>query len=130
MQQLARYSIAFAFDNARSEVIVAQCQVRISPSAVQAQERRRSLFAQLRAWHIAIVTVFVGMGQTLAPAHIPHKTFLMSGEVATVAEQPVVRLILAADVCLHRTSRQDGSRLEQQNAGHGVAAVHQACRAT
>ena len=85
-EQFARNCVAFAFHDARVEVVIAELQMREAPVFHQADLGRKCPFIELGIRHIAIVSVFVGMGVFLAVAGIPNEAFLVACKVDRAAK--------------------------------------------
>ena len=77
--------IALAFGHRGDEVVVTQLQVTEAPAAVYAQHAAEGTLGKLRAEHISVALVLVGMGGFLTEAGVPHDAFLVAAHVQRVA---------------------------------------------
>ena len=75
--QFARILVTFTLHDAGCLVEGCHRQVTVSPPFVETDHKPACPFRKLRAWHIAVGLVLVGMGILIRKSRIPHKALLM-----------------------------------------------------
>ena len=116
--------MVFSHD-ARFDMIVGQFQVAVAPVLVESHHHARSLFGELRVFHLVVNAVLVFAGSFLTPASVPDESLLIARKVDGVVPEVGIRLPSAAHGGLHRAEGLDGGIVENNDAGHGIRAVHQ-----
>ena len=95
---------------------------------VKSQHQSSCTLLKLRARHIAIHLILIGVRHLVAEARIPYEALLIAGEVQRIVEKAVVRLIFRAHICLHLALGQGGRSVQNQHTSHCITSVHQAGR--
>ena len=123
--ELSRLSITLTLDDARSLVIGCPRQPRVAPPFLKSQHQAARHLLELRARHVPVVFVFVGMCHLAAPTGIPHQPHLVSTHVERIAQQAIVGLVLRGDIAPQFTFRQRRWPVEDDDTRHRVRTVHQ-----
>ena len=128
MFQFARLGVALALDDAWRQVVGRCRQSRVPPPFVHAQHQASCLFAKLRTRHVVVIFILIRVRHLLAPARVPHKTFLVAGHLQRVVEEAVIGLVFRTDIGAHVALGQCRLRMHDDHTSHRVRAVHQRCR--
>ena len=126
--QLSRFLISFSLHDARSEMIIIECEVRMPHSVVPAEKLRESLLSERRTEYVTIVFVLVGMRHLAAVSGVPNESALVAGKVERIVKKSVVGLIARREIRSHVALGKCRSRVEDQDASHRIRAIHEACR--
>ena len=123
--QFSRVLVALTLHNAWRQVVDGPCQARVSPRLLQSQHQPAGPLTELRAGHIAVVLILIGVGHLVAETGIPHKPFPVARHVQRVTEESVVGLVLSAHISTQSTLGLYGLAVQDDHTGHGVRAIHQ-----
>ena len=123
--ELAGQGVALALGDAGRQVIDGARQPRVAPRLADTKHQTACHIAELRAGHIAVVPVLIGMGHLLTEPAVPHEAFLVAGKREGIMEEAIVGLIFRGGIHQHRPLGGHGRRVENHHTGHGIGAIHQ-----
>ena len=109
----------------RLDMVVGEFQMAESPALVESHHQARSLFGELRILHLMVDAVLVFTSPFLAPASVPDESLLVARKVDGIVPEVGIRLPSADYVGLHCAEGLYGGIVENDNACHGIGAVHQ-----
>ena len=89
------------FDDTRSEMIVAQSQMAVTPFAVYSNESFGSTLTELRPEHILVVIVLIGVSHLVRPPSAPDDDVVVAFKIDGIVEESVVRLVFRRDISLN-----------------------------
>ena len=125
--QVARCRVPFAFYHVGTQMIPAEDQMTVSPTAVDPYHPMESLLTKLGTGHVPVVGIMILTCPFLRPSHVPDDTTLVACEVEGIVEEPIVRLVFRRGRSLEGSFGGHGITMEDHHASHGIRPIHQGC---
>ena len=123
--EFARLFVTLTLYNAGRQVVDGTRHVRVAPLPVHTQHQAARPLVELRARHVAVVPVLIGVRHLLAETTVPHQPLLVARHGEGVAEEPVVGLILGGGTGAHGAQGHHRLGVQDDDARHGIRPVHQ-----